>query len=74
MYLAAQATSFISRLNGWHPGTISGAARLPLEAARRMFRAQTKKTRGFLQGQIERTVEALAVCISEVPYWRQWPA
>ena len=38
---ASQALSFLALSNSWPTGLMDGAARIPVDAARRMFRAQT---------------------------------
>ena len=51
---------------------MDGAARIPVDAARRMFRTQTKKTRGLRREDLARILETFAVYVPGVAYERQW--
>jgi hypothetical protein len=51
---------------------MDGAARIPVDAARRMFRTQTKKTRGLRREDLARILKTFAVYVPGVPYERQW--
>ena len=51
---------------------MDGAARIPVDAARRMFRTQTKKTRGLRREDVARILMTFAVYLPGVPYERQW--
>jgi hypothetical protein len=70
---AAQALSFLARSNGWPPGIMDNAARITVDAARRMFRGtQTKKTRGLRREHVARILDAFAVYVPGAAYERQW--
>ena len=64
--------SFLARSNSWPPGIMDGAARIPVDAARRMFRAQTKKTHGLRCEDVARILKSFAVYLPGVPDMRQW--
>ena len=69
---ASQALSFLARSNSWPTGLMDGAARIPIDAARRMFRAQTKKTHGLRREDVARILKSFAVYLPGVPDRRQW--
>ena len=72
METASQALSFLARSNSWPPGIMDGAAHIPVDAARRMFRTQTKKTRGLRREHVARILDAFAVYVPGAAYERQW--
>jgi hypothetical protein len=53
----AKARAFTGRLNDWPEGLLGGAARVPLDAARRIYRHQVQKKRGLELCHVRRILE-----------------
>ena len=68
----AEACAFIGRLNDWPEGLLDGAARVPLDAARRIYRHQVRKVRGLELGHVRLILEHFAYLRADLPIARQW--